>query len=248
MASYQKMSAVLAVLCMLVMVSPAGQYADLVKPAAAEQRDRDVQIKLEQLDKEILRKVDSVYQELSGSPNTRMSWESVSEGPNGLYLLTDKEGNQAQVKRETGEVSMAVLYLKAEQVGEALRSAAAKAVKEIEPAWSGAFDQAQRTYHNDREVFTTLNGDSLSVTLDGGNVSGINFTCTYANMPQAVKEGAERLLQVLGNKSFSIQKAVMYSSQNKLEWRLEAKNNSNKKSILILLNAVTGEVDGYPQF
>ncbi|MBG9792569.1 hypothetical protein ABD76_08685 [Paenibacillus dendritiformis] len=248
MASYRKMSAMLAVLCMLVMTAPTGRYAALVTPAAAEQRDGDVQIKPEQLNNEILQKLDRVYQQLSGAPDTKMSWVRVSSGPDGLYFLSDEEGNQAQVKGETGEVSMAVLHTKAEQVCEALRSAAAKAVKEIEPAWNGAFDQAHRTYYKDREVFTTLSGDSLQVTLDGGNVSGINFTCSYANMPQAVKEGGERLLQVLGNKSFSIKKAVMYSSHNKLEWRLEAKNNSNKKSILISLNAVTGEVNGYHQF
>lgn len=51
MASYQKMSAVMAVLCMLVITSPAGQFAALVTPAAAEQSDRDVQIKPEQLTK-----------------------------------------------------------------------------------------------------------------------------------------------------------------------------------------------------
>lgn len=105
MASYQKMSAVLAVLCMLVITSPAGQFAALVTPAAAEQSDRDVQIKPEQLDKEILKKLDCVYQELSGSPDRNMSWESVSEGPNGLYVLTDEAGNYAQVKRETGKYS-----------------------------------------------------------------------------------------------------------------------------------------------
>jgi hypothetical protein len=248
MASYQKMSAVLAVLCMLVITSPAGQYAALVTPAAAEQSDWDVQIKPEQLDKEILKKLDCLYQELSGSPDTKMSWKRVSEGPNGLYVLTDEAGNYAQVKRETGEVFMAVLYMKAEQVGEALRIAAAKALRELDPSWNGAFDQAQRSYHKERDVFTSLSGDSFSVTFEGGNVTGIDVTCSYANMPQAVKEGAERLLQVLSNKSYSIKKAVMYSLQNKLEWRLEAMNNSNKERILISLNAVTGELDGYHPF
>lgn len=147
------------------------------------------------------------------------------------------------MKGETGEVSMAVLHMKGEQVGEALRSAAVKAVKELEPAWKNVtFNHAQRTYHTDREVYTSLSGDSFSVTFDGGDVSSIQLTYSYANMPQAVKAGADHLLKVLGNQSFSVKKAVMYSSQNKLEWRLEARNNSTKKSVLISISAVAGEV------
>lgn len=237
MASYRKMSPMLAILCMLIATSPAGGYAALVAPAAADQRGADVEIKPEQLDKGILKKLDRLFQELAGSAETKMSWTSVSLGPDGLYFLSDAEGNQAQVTGQAGEVSMAILHMKAEQVGEAFRSAAAQAVKELDPAQNVTFNHAQRTCRTGRKVVTSLGGNAYSVTFDGGDVSSINLTYSYANMPQAVKAGTQRLLRVLGNQTFCVEKAVMYSAQNKLEWRLEARNNSTKKRVLISINA-----------
>lgn len=243
MKSHQKMIAVLSVLSMVLMASPTGLEVAQAKQAVTQ---GDGVIKPEQLDQEIFNKLDRVYQELSGSPDMKMKWEQINEGPDD-YFLSDAEGNQAQIKRKTGEVHHADWNTKVEQVDEALRTAATTAVKEMDPSLDVSFDKARRIYQKDGGMYTSLTGSHIWVTLKQEKVSSILLKYNYTQVPQAVKKTAEQLLQALDAKSLSFHEVTLNGTPNKSTWSLTARDNSNQKRVTVSVNGQTCKPTGYYQ-
>ncbi|NEZ44295.1 hypothetical protein [Paenibacillus alvei] len=249
MMMYNKMIAVLSITSLMFMSMPVSLEAAPTQ-AKQEAQQENGTLKLDQIDQEILDKLDKIYQELSGSPELQMTWERINTGPDGLYFFMDGDGNQAQVKPQNGEVRMAHWFAKASQAEESQRLAAASAVKALDPSWSVSFDNVQRSYNgeNGKSVYYTyLSGRNIGVSLEENKTVSIKLTYDYAKVPQNIRQGTTQLLQALDAKTFTIKDGTWYVGQQQSSWKFTAYDKSNKKRVLFDVDGKTGKATGYHQ-